>query len=203
VYGLMYIPEKDLIEKAQKMDVQAFEQLVEKYQKKVFNIAFSMLNNMDDASDISQEVFIKAFKSIKHFKQNSSFSTWLYRITVNTCLDELRKRKNKSNVFSIDQVIHLESGEVTRQLEDDRPTPDSMVENNELRALVRDSISQLSDELKEVIILRDINGLSYDDIADMLDCPLGTVKSRINRARNALKEILKRKIELWKKDFVK
>jgi len=199
----MYIPEKDLIEKAQKMDVQAFEQLVEKYQKKVFNIAFSMLNNMDDASDISQEVFIKAFKSIKHFKQNSSFSTWLYRITVNTCLDELRKRKNKSNVFSIDQVIHLESGEVTRQLEDDRPTPDSMVENNELRALVRDSISQLSDELKEVIILRDINGLSYDDIADMLDCPLGTVKSRINRARNALKEILKRKIELWKKDFVK
>ena len=199
----MYIPEKDLIEKAQKMDVQAFEQLVEKYQKKVFNIAFSMLNNMDDASDISQEVFIKAFKSIKHYKQNSSFSTWLYRITVNTCLDELRKRKNKSNVFSIDQVIHLESGEVTRQLEDDRPTPDSMVENNELRALVRDSISQLSDELKEVIILRDINGLSYDDIADMLDCPLGTVKSRINRARNALKEILKRKIELWKKDFVK
>ncbi|NSW92293.1 MAG: sigma-70 family RNA polymerase sigma factor [Firmicutes bacterium] len=199
----MEIIEKDLIRKSQKGDIEAFEQLIESYQKKVFNIALGMMGNYDDANDISQEVFIKVFKSIRNFRQQSSFSTWLYRITTNACLDELRKRKNSKNIISIDQVIHLENGEVVRQIEDDGPTPESTAERNELKEAVRDAIFQLSNEHKEVIILRDIQGFSYDDIAKIISCPQGTVKSRINRARNMLKEILKSKMELWDKDYVK
>ncbi|NLC68453.1 MAG: sigma-70 family RNA polymerase sigma factor, partial [Clostridiaceae bacterium] len=100
--------EKALVRKSQQGDIGAFEQLIGDYQKKVFNIALGMMNNHDDASDIAQEVFIKVFKSIGSFKQQSSFSTWIYRITVNTCLDELRKRKNRKNVISLNQAVQLE-----------------------------------------------------------------------------------------------
>ena len=161
------------------------------------------MHNHDDAYDISQEVFIRVFKSIKKFKGQSSFSTWLYRITTNACLDELRKRKNNKNIISIDQEIQLEDGEVFRQIEDDGPTPELVAERNELREIIKEAISKLSDEHKEVIVLRDIQGFSYDDIAEIIKCPQGTVKSRINRARRMLKEILKNKVELWDKDYVK
>lgn len=199
----MEILEKELIKKSQNGNVESFEELISNYQKKVFNIAFGMMHNQDDAYDISQEVFIRVFKSIKKFKGQSSFSTWLYRITTNACLDELRKRKNNKNIISIDQEIQLEEGEVFRQIEDNGPTPELIVERNELKEIVRDAISQLSNEHKEVIILRDIHGFSYDDIAEIIKCPQGTVKSRINRARSMLKDILKNKRELWDKDYVK
>ena len=199
----MEATEKDLVKKSQQGDIEAFEQLIMGYQKKVFNIALGMMGNHDDASDVSQEVFIKVFKSIGSFRQQSSFSTWIYRITVNTCLDELRKRKNSKKTFSLNQVIYLEKSEVKRQIEDDGLTPESAAEKNELKKTVREAIFQLSNEYKEVIILRDINGFSYDDIAKIINCPEGTVKSRINRARGMLKEILKNKMELWDKDYVK
>jgi RNA polymerase sigma-70 factor (ECF subfamily) len=199
----MEIIEKELIKKSQKGDIESFEKLISSYQKKVFNIAFGMMHNHDDAYDISQEVFIRVFKSIRKFKGQSSFSTWLYRITTNACLDELRKRKNNKNIISIDQEIQLEDGEVFRQIEDDGPTPELVAERNELREIIKEAISKLSDEHKEVIVLRDIQGFSYDDIADIIKCPQGTVKSRINRARRMLKEILKNKVELWDKDYVK
>lgn len=199
----MEIIEKELIKKSQKGDIESFEKLISNYQKKVFNIAFGMMHNHDDAYDISQEVFIRVFKSIRKFKGQSSFSTWLYRITTNACLDELRKRKNNKNIISIDQEIQLEDGEVFRQIEDDGPTPELVAERNELREIIREAISKLSDEHKEVIVLRDIQGFSYDDIAEIIKCPQGTVKSRINRARRMLKEILKNKVELWDKDYVK
>ncbi len=199
----MEIIERELIKKSQKGDIESFEKLISSYQKKVFNIAFGMMRNHDDAYDISQEVFIRVFKSIRKFKGQSSFSTWLYRITTNACLDELRRRKNNKNIISIDQEIQLEEGEVFRQIEDDGPTPELAAERNELREIIGEAISQLSDEHKEVIVLRDIQGFSYDDIADIIKCPQGTVKSRINRARRTLKEILKNKMELWDKDYVK
>jgi len=105
-----------LLEMAKKGDIDAFEQLVESYQKKAFNIAYRMLGNYDDANDLVQETFIRIFKSIKNFKGQSSFSTWVYRITTNVCLDELRKRKNK-HVVSIDQDIKLDDNDVKRQIE--------------------------------------------------------------------------------------
>jgi len=199
---LMKTKENVLIEISKKGDISAFEELIETYQNKVFNIAYSMLNNYEDANDVAQEVFIRVYKSIKNFKGESSFSTWLYRITTNVCLDELRKRKNK-NVVSIDEDIPFDDGEVTRQIVDDGPTPDIIAEKKEVREIVNEAIGQLSEEHKTVIILRELQGLSYEEISKIINCPQGTVKSRINRARSALKNILKSKKELFNKDYVK
>lgn len=191
-----------LIKKAAKGDVDAFEMLIEEYQKKVYNIALGILKNHDDANDIAQEVFIKIFKSIKNFKGESSFSTWIFRITTNACLDEIRKRKNNQTV-STDENIVLDDGEVTKQIIDDGPSPDEIYEKNELKKYVAKAISNLGEEHRTVIVLRDIQGFSYDEIADILDCPKGTVKSRINRARLMLKDILKKDRELYGFNFVK
>jgi len=188
------LDEKRLIKKCKNGDIEAFEKLIEGYQKKVYNIAYRMVQNQEDASDIAQEVFIKVFKSIVHFKEESSFSTWLYRITVNVCLDELRKRK-KTNVISINSVIQAENSEFTMQLEDTGKRPEEILEEKELRSEINRAINKLSDDHRLVIQLRDIYGLSYEEISDILQCSLGTVKSRINRARNSLKNILLKKKE--------
>jgi RNA polymerase sigma-70 factor, ECF subfamily len=194
--------EKYLLHQSKNGDMAAFGQLIEGYQKKVFNIALRMLGNPDDASEVAQEVFIRVYKSVKNFKEESSFSTWIYRITTNTCLDELRKRKNKEHI-SLDEDIHHEDGDMKRQVEDSRPTPDIIAEKNELRKIVKLAINSLSEDHRIVIILRDIQDLSYEEIAKIVKCPEGTVKSRINRARSELKEILKRKRELFTEEFVK
>lgn len=194
--------DNDLVKRAKDGDVEAFERLVEGYQKKVFNIAYRMLGNYDDASELAQEALIKIYKSIKSFKEESSLSTWIYRITTNVCLDELRKRKSKAVVY-IDENIRSEDEEINRQIEDNKPTPDQKAEQNELRKTINTAIQSLSQEHKIVIILRDIQGLSYDEIAEILKCPPGTVKSRINRARLSLKEILLSKKELFDTEFVK
>ncbi len=194
--------EKNLLERAKSGDIAAFEQLIESYQRKIFNIAFRMLGNYDDAGDLTQEVLIRIYKSIRSFKEQSSFSTWIYRITTNVCLDELRKRKNKK-VVSLDDEIRLEDGEMKRQIESGDPSPEETVETEELKKFVDDSIAQLSEEHRMVIVLRDIQGFSYEEIAEIIKCPAGTVKSRINRARQALKNILKAKRELLPEEYVK
>jgi len=162
-----------------------------------------MMGNQDDASDVAQEVFIKIYKSIGSFKKQSAFSTWVYKITINTCRDELRKQKNKRNTISLDQSICLEDNEVERQIQSNDPTPELVAEKRETGKLIKEAIFNLSDEYKEVVILRDIQGFSYSDIAKILNCPEGTVKSRINRARGMLKDILKGKMELWDRNSVK
>jgi len=194
--------EKDLLLKARNGDVEAFEMIIEDYQKKVFNIALRMIGNHDDASELAQEVFIRIYKSIKNFKGESSLSTWIYRITTNVCLDELRKRKNK-NVVSLDEDVKHEDGEIKRQVEDTGPTPDIIAEKNEIRRVVKEAILSLPEDQRTVIILRDIQGFSYDEIAKIMNCPEGTVKSRINRSRQILRDRLKPKLELLKGDYVK
>ncbi|MCX8130142.1 MAG: sigma-70 family RNA polymerase sigma factor [Clostridia bacterium] len=194
--------EKILLEKAKNGDLKAFELLIEGYQKKVYNIALRMIGNHDDANELAQEVFIRILKSIKNFKEESTFSTWVYRITTNICLDELRKRKNRKTV-SIDEEMKLEDGEVARQIEDIKPLPDIIAERNELKKIVTEAIQLLSEEHKLVIVMRDIQGFSYEEIAKVTKIPEGTVKSRINRARLALKEILKSKRELFSDEYVK
>ena len=194
--------EGQLIAKAKTGDIEAFEQLIEGYQKKVFNIALKTIGNYDDASELAQEALIRVFKSIKTFKEESSFSTWIYRITTNVCLDELRKRKNRK-VISIDENINHEDNEIKVQIEDDKPTPDIAAEKNELKRVVNSAIQCLSDEHRTMIVLRDIEGFSYEEIARFAKCPEGTVKSRINRARQALKGLLKKKKELNFEEYVK
>ncbi|MCX7748555.1 MAG: sigma-70 family RNA polymerase sigma factor [Clostridia bacterium] len=193
--------EKHLLIKAKNGDIEAFEKLIGEYQKKVFNIAFRMVGNHDDASEIAQEVFLKVYKSLKSFKEEASFSTWIYRITTNVCLDELRKKKNKK-VISLDEEIKAQDGEMKRQVVDDSPTPEMAVEGKIIRKAVSDSIKMLSEEHRIVIVMRDIQGFSYEEIAKVLKCPEGTIKSRINRARQSLREILKNNKELFKEDCV-
>ncbi|NJD03334.1 MAG: sigma-70 family RNA polymerase sigma factor [Ruminiclostridium sp.] len=194
--------EKDLLEGAKSGDVAAFEQLIESYQKKIFNMALRMLGNYDDAGDLTQEVLIRIYKSIRSFKEQSSFSTWIYRITTNVCLDEIRRRKNRK-VISLDEEIKLDDGDMKRQIESDEPSPEETAEAEDLKKIVNDAIARLSEEHRIAIVLRDIQGLSYEEIAEVLKCPEGTVKSRINRARQALKNVLASKRELLLDGYVK
>lgn len=194
--------EMHLLEKAKNGDVEAFEKLVENYQKKAFNIAYRIIGNYDDANDLVQDAFFRVFKSIKNFKEQSSFSTWIYKIVTNVSLDELRKRKNKIMV-SIDEEIGLDDNKIKRQIQSDDPLPEEIVERNEIRKIVGEAIEELSHVHKTVIVLRDIQGFSYEEISHILKCPEGTIKSRINRARLALRDILKSKRELLNKECVK
>jgi len=194
--------EQLLLERSKAGDVSAFEMLIEAYQKKIFNLAYRIVGNYDDAGDLAQEALIRIFRSIAGFKEQSSFSTWVYRITTNVCLDDIRKKKNKK-VISLDEEIHVEDGEMKRQIMSDDPLPDEVAEKEEMRRLVNDAINTLPEEQRLVISLRDIQGLTYDEIADVLDCPSGTVKSRINRARQALKNVLLKKRELFNEEYVK
>ncbi len=194
--------ERILLEKSKKGDVEAFEQLIESYQKKIFNIAFRMTGNYNDAGELTQEVLVRVFRSIKSFREEASLSTWIYRITTNTCLDELRKRKNKK-VISLEEEIKTEDGELRRQIVDAAPSPEELAERNEIKRCVDAAVRQLPDEQRTMIILRDIQGFSYDEISRILKCPQGTVKSRISRARLALRDILKNSGELFNASFVK
>ncbi|MGI6669596.1 MAG: RNA polymerase sigma factor [Acetivibrionales bacterium] len=193
--------EKLLISKSKAGDVEAFEELIEAYQKKIFNYAYRIIGNYDDAADLAQEALIRIFKSIGGFKEQSSFSTWIYRITTNVCLDEIRRRKNKKE-YSLDEEVQVDDGHLKRQVVNEDPGPDEVFEREELRSLVKNAIDKLPEEQRIVITLRDIQGLSYGEIAQVLDCPDGTVKSRISRARQALKKVLSSKLELLNEDYV-
>lgn len=191
-----------LLEKAKSGDINAFEKLVEAYQKKIYNICLRMIGNADDAYDLAQEVLIRIYKSINGFKEQSSLSTWVYRITTNVCLDEIRKRKLKRTV-SLDQDIRLDDSEIKREIVSDDPPPDELAEKKEIKKTVASAINMLNEEHRTVIVLRDIQGFSYEEIAKITNCPEGTVKSRINRARQALKIILEKKRELIEDYYVK
>ena len=185
------LKEKELIRKAKQGDMLAFEELVLQHEKMIYNLAFRMMNHSEDARDISQEVFLKAYRSLSNFDERSAFSTWLYRITHNTCIDEMRKRKGKQN-YSLEEELENEEGSVQRQVADDGDTPEEKLLREEQKSEIVQALNTLSEEHKAAIILRDVKGMSYEEIAEILEISLGTVKSRISRARNQCKaEILK------------
>lgn len=187
--------EKLLVKKSQSGDVESFELLISSYDKRAYNIAYRIMRNEEDAKDMAQEALFRVFRSIKDFKGQSAFSTWLYRIVTNICLDELRRRKNEKYV-PIDSTIQTDSGELHMELCSDKETPERAFERDEQRELIKNAIDGLSEEYRSVIVLRDIQGFSYDEISVILDCSLGTVKSRINRARTILRDRLKSSMEL-------
>lgn len=194
--------EKSLIEECKQGDIESFELLIKDHQQMAFNIAYRMLGNIEDARDASQDAFIKIFKNIKTFKGNSSFSTWMYRIVSNTCLDELRKKKKHHN-YSYDNPIKTEDGEMSRNIPMVENTPEEIINMKESQKLIQNALNKLSDQNKAVIVLRDIKGFSYEQISEILNCPEGTVKSRISRARVALKTILVKDMELFNNGYVK
>lgn len=193
--------EKLLIKKSQSGDVESFELLISSYDKRAYNIAYRIMGNEEDAKDMAQEALLRVFRSLKDFKGQAAFSTWLYRIVTNVCLDELRRRKNEKYV-SIDSTIYTDSGEMHMELCSDKETPESVYEVVEQRELIKNAIRELNEDYRSVIVLRDIQGFSYGEISEILNCSLGTVKSRISRGRTMLRNKLKASMELSRENIV-
>ena len=168
-----------LIQQCKDNDIDAFESLIKKFEGKIYNIAFYMLKNEHDAYDVTQEVALKIYKSISTFKGDSKLSTWIYRITYNACLDYIKKRKDD---LSLDEFIAVEDGKFEKA--------ENVIETKELRETIKKCILKLNEDFRTIIVLRDIQGFSYQEISDILDIEVGTVKSRLSRAREALKREL-------------
>ncbi len=175
-----------LVHKAQKGDVEAFEELICAYEHRIYNIAYKMMGNPEDAMDVAQEALLKIYKSLKKFKNQSTFSTWVYRVAMNTCLDELRKKK-RGFLLLMNDAEGYGNGIVDSSSDS---LPEVSYERKERLKSLQNAIQELIPDYKSVIILRDIQGFSYEEIAEILHCPLGTVKSRINRARTELRKKL-------------
>ena len=180
--------ETQLIRRAQGGDRDAFAQLLARFEKPVYHQALRMVGHAEDAADLTQEVFLKVWQGLPSFQGDSSFSTWLYRLTSNACIDFLRREKRRRGTLSLDD----EEQELAAQLPDPAPTPQRALEQRELRQALAEGLAQLSDEHRQVLILRELNGLSYDEIAQALCLSSGTVKSRIARARLSLAKFLRK-----------
>jgi RNA polymerase sigma-70 factor, ECF subfamily len=178
---------KDLLEQARRGDPEAFSVLVEHYAARLFGACFSYLGNRQDAEDCVQETFIKAYRSIRDYHFLSSIYTWLYRIAVNTCLD-IKRKNSRVIVYSLDEALDTEDSQVYSQFADQSPLPDEQVESAESRKMIRQEIDNLPDYLREILILRDLEGFSYHELSRLLHLSEGTVKSRLSRARRQLTE---------------
>jgi len=184
----------ELIREFLKGNQSSFNRLVLKYQNKIFNLCYRMLGDQAEAQDVAQDVFITLFRSVKTFRGDSLFSTWVFRITVNHCKNRLKylTRRNYFRTQSLDQPLPTEEGEVTPDVEDEGETPEESLVTSEIQDLIQSKIDELDEEHRTAIVLRDIQGLSYQEIAQILRLKEGTVKSRIHRARLELKEKLER-----------
>lgn len=176
-----------LVRRAQKGDEAAFEALILQHQKRLYNAALRTMRSAEDAADMTQEAIVKIYRCLSSFKGDCSFGAWAYRIAVNTCLDELRRRK-KHMLVSLDAAE--EQGSL--QLEDSGGTPEELLERRELAGQIQSAISALEPEYRVAVTLRDVEGLSYQEIAEATGVSLGTVKSRISRARLQLQKRLAR-----------
>ncbi len=178
-----------LIERCKNGDMVAFEDIVHQYERLVYATAYRMLNNHSDAQDVSQEVFIKVYKKLDSYKPTYSFGAWISTITSNTSIDYIRKHK-KQSLLSLDKEIEFDDSSVGLTLESNDPTPEQELMQKEKRELIQKAIELLDEESRELIILRDINGIPYNEIAESLDLKLGTVKSKISRSRIKLQKII-------------
>lgn len=175
--------QEELLERARNGDDEAFSLLIENYEKYVYNVILRIVEEKEEAKDIAQETFIKAYMSIKTFRKDSSFRTWIYRIAVNTAMDYLRKkvRSEVNLVTAAEDELEIKSFQ----------TPEEVIEQKLTVEMVRREISKLPVDYKIALILRDIEGMNYEEIASILKVNLGTVKSRIWRTRNLLRERIK------------
>jgi len=180
----------------QKGDTESFSVLVGRHSKKMLNIAYRMLDDYDEACDITQEAFLAAFRSISTFKAEAMFSTWLYRIVVNYAKNRLKQRQSLSRheSASLDEMKEGQGGCAACLAAVNGDHPEQLMERRELDAAVQQCITALDGDYREVVVLRDIQGFSYEEIRDILRIPDGTVKSRLSRARLALKDCLKKVI---------
>jgi len=182
--------DRQLVARAQRGDKQAFELLVEKYQRKLARLLSRFIRDPAEVEDVTQEAFIKAYRALPAFRGDSAFYTWLYRIGINTAKNYLMamgRRAPTSTEVEAEEAEGFEEGEQLRDIN----TPESLLLSNEIARTVNTTIEQLPEELRTAIQMREIEGMSYEDIAKAMDCPIGTVRSRIFRAREAIAEQLR------------
>ena len=174
-------------------DKHMFDRLVLRYQHKVFNLCYRFLGDYDEADDCAQETFVKVFRSLRSFRFDSSFATWLYSITVNTCKNRLKAAdyRYRKKMVSITPADDTDGKTVPHEIEDHAPSPFSRLEAKESELLLQRAIDSLPQDAKTVIILRDIEGLSYEEIAHVTGYNLGTVKSKLARSRQQLRQMLR------------
>lgn len=190
--------DQQLVERAQRGDKEAFELLVIKYQRKLARLLSQFIRDSAEVEDVAQETFIKAYRSLSSFRGDSAFYTWLYRIGINAAKNFLvaqkRRASNTSNGIDIEDAENFEEGSQLRELD----TPESELMSKQIAQTVHQTLHELPEELRTAITLREIEGLSYEEIANVMNCPTGTVRSRIFRAREAISEKLQSVTEISK-----
>jgi len=176
---------EELVRRLQKGDDAAFEEFVSAYEKKIYTLALRQTGNHQDAQDITQEVFLRVYRNVNNFREESRLSTWIYQITMNACIDAARRRARRVEVTP---MYTDEDGEeqVPMELPDESYAPEKVYEQTALRDQIREGLAHLTEEHRRILILRDINGLSYTEIGEVLGLSEGTVKSRLFRARDRM-----------------
>ena len=187
------VTDQQLVARVQKGDSRAFDMLVLTYQHKIMGLISRYVHDSDEVQDVAQEAFIKAYRALPRFRGDSAFYTWLYRIAINTAKNHLvsRSRRPPGSDVEIEDAEYFEAGDALRTIE----TPESALFGAELKAVVEGAIGELPDDLRTAVTLREFDGLSYEDIADVMDCPVGTVRSRIFRAREAIDKQVREQLD--------
>jgi len=185
--------DQQLVARVQTGDSRAFDLLVLKYQHKIFSLIGRYVHDADEVQDVAQEAFIKAYRALPKFRGDSQFYTWLYRIAVNTAKNHLvsRSRRPPGSDVDVEDAEYYEGGAALRDIE----TPENALFGAELKQVVEAAISDLPDDLRTAVTLREFDGLSYEDIADIMDCPVGTVRSRIFRARETIDNKVREQVD--------
>jgi len=188
--------DRDLVLACQRREPQAFEELVKRHQRTVYALIYQLAPDWDDTTDLAQEVFIRVWRSINNLRNPASFRSWLTQIVTNLFYDELRKRPRKLPTVSMDDSASDDDSEnPTRDIPDSSAMPEEKVLNKEISEVIREAMLKLPEQFRTAIVLREVEGLSYEEIAVITQTEMGTVKSRIARARTKLQELLKPYIE--------
>jgi len=175
-------------------DRKFFDELVQKYHKQAYNVAYRMTGNHADAEDLTQDTFIKAYRFLDKYNRDMPFENWLYRIMSNLFVDTLR-RKPKAHVRSLDEPVQQEEGETLIEIADSAAGPEELALSSELDAEMQQALSEIPEDFRLTVILSDIEGLSYEEISEVMGCSIGTVRSRLHRGRRLLREKLKKYLE--------
>ena len=180
--------ERELVARAKAGDETAFARLMRENEKRIYNLTLRMTGNVEDALDLSQEAFLNAWRGLKFFKGDSAFSTWVYRLASNVCLDFLRAKKRRQEI--VDPVHSLDDQDAPPPPADEGLRPDAQLERKERSNSLHRALGNLPDHHRQILVMRELSGLSYQEISDVLRLDLGTVKSRLTRARTALRKLL-------------